>query len=90
MFKVLPTCPKMFPLSPFSKAMDWNFSPWTRLRPLYTILCPFPGLEIGRTVPSMKPKQLFRDPFLQNTVEEQLSLVHLYSTLLRDDSDCHK
>jgi len=63
-FKFLPTGPKMFPISPFGKAMDWNFSPWTRLCPLYTILCPFPGLEIGRTVPSMKPKQLFRgDPF---------------------------
>ena len=34
--------------------------------PLYTILCPYPGLEIGRTVPSMKLKQLFRgDPFLE-------------------------
>ena len=43
----------------------------------------------------MKPKQLFRrDPFLKmvtfrHTVEEQLSLVYLYSTLLRDDSRCH-
>ena len=59
-FKFLPTGPKMFPISPFGKAMDWNFSQWTRVCPLYTILCPFPGLEIGRTVPSMKPKQLFR------------------------------
>ena len=59
-FKFLPTGPKMFPISPFGKAMDWNFSPWTRLCPLYTILSPLPGLEIGRTVPSMKPKRWFQ------------------------------
>ena len=88
MFKVLPTCPKMFPLSPFSKAMDWNFSPWTRLRPLYTILCPLVGpshlWNRGSYLEILSLK------WFQNTVEEQLSLVHLYSTLLRDDSDCHK
>lgn len=82
----MPPSPKMSPISSFGKVMDWNCSPWTRLCPFYTILRPFPGLEIDRTIPSVKPNQLFgEDP-----IEEHLDLVHPYSTLLWEESGCHK
>ena len=35
----IPTGPYIFPMSPFGGATDWNFNKWTRLWPLYTILC---------------------------------------------------
>lgn len=41
-----------------SNVTDWNFNPCTRLRPLYTNRWHHPGLDIGRTVPFTKPKQL--------------------------------
>jgi hypothetical protein len=45
---------------PFGNAKDWNFSAWILLWPLYTILWFLSGLEIGLTVPSIKPKQFWR------------------------------
>ena len=56
----LPTGPYIFPMLPFGKATDWNFNEWTRLWPLYTILCCWLGRAMGLTVPSINPKQFSR------------------------------
>ena len=59
----LPTGPYIFPIRPFRRATDWNFSAWTRLWPLYTILCYWSGRDIGLTVPSIKQQFSRGAPF---------------------------
>ena len=49
-------------INPFGKETDWNFIACKRLCPLYIVLCNFFGRKIGRTVPSIKPKQFSRGP----------------------------
>ena len=48
----------MLAIIPLGSATDWYFRPCTRLCPLYTIPWFWSGRQIGRTVPSVKPKQL--------------------------------
>lgn len=60
LFSCHPTGSYIFPISPFGRATDSNLSECTRLCPLYTILCCWPGREIGLTVPPINPKQLLK------------------------------
>ena len=57
-YRISPHGPDRFAIIPFGRQMLWNSRAWTRLWPLYTFLWFVPGLQIGRTVPSIKPKQL--------------------------------
>ena len=54
----LPTGSNIFAIRPFGRARDWNLIACTRLLPLYNNLWFVPGREMGRTVPSIKQKQL--------------------------------
>ena len=53
----LPTGPLRWGIRTLGTATDWNFKAWILLRPLYKSLLFSFGRLIGRTVPSMKPKQ---------------------------------
>lgn len=56
----------MCAIIPDGKTTDWNFRTCTLLCPLCSTLYCSPGLQTGRTVPSMNPKQLSSgEPFLK-------------------------
>ena len=60
----IPTGPYICPIRPLGRANDWNFRECTFVSIVNHPLI-FPGLEMGLTVPSTKPKQLGNGaPFL--------------------------
>ena len=66
---VLPTGPYRLAINPLGRDNDWNLMAWTLLCPLYITLCFLSGLQIGRTVPSINPKQFLNAvPLVCNSV----------------------
>ena len=69
---VLPTGPYRLAINPLGRDNDWNLMAWTLLCPLYITICFLSGLQIGRTVPSINPKQFLNAAPLSATASAYL------------------
>lgn len=86
--------PNKLAIIPFGTTMLWNFNAWDLLWPLNTSLWFSWGLQIGRTVPSMKLQQLSKWPIsIRNGTRKALQTLGGKASFCldekEDDNDDH-